>query len=120
MGLKVINKMTEFARENESAMDRALNKMSIDIERLSKEQVPFGKTGHLKASGRHQRYGKLKYKVEFDREYARFQEFGGDEKRKVIRYSMPGKKAHYLRDPGIEISKRAIDYIKQQVNSIHI
>lgn len=120
MGVRVVNKITEFARENEAAMDRALNKMSIDIERLSKEQVPFGKTGHLKASGRHERYGKLKYKTEFNREYARFQEFGGDEKRKVRRYSMPGKKAHYLRDPGVEVSKKAVEYFKQQVNSIRI
>jgi hypothetical protein len=117
--ITVIDKLKDFVRENSDAMDRALNAMAIDIERLSKAQVPF-KKGQLKASGTHIRMGMLSYKVIYNKIYARFQEFGGDGKRVVKHYSYPGKKAHYLRDPGNEVAKRAVDYFKREVNTIRV
>jgi hypothetical protein len=56
-------------------MDRALNRMAIDIERLAKMTVPV-KGGQLKSSGQHQRVGRLKYVVYFNKEYAAHVEFG--------------------------------------------
>lgn len=119
MGLKIVNNIKKFAKENADAMDRALNKMAIDIERLSKEQVPHNK-GQLKASGKHQRIGYLKYAVSYNKVYARFQEFGGDDTRTVRKYSKPGKKKFYLRDPGRQIIQRVIDYFKEQVRTIRV
>ncbi len=119
MGVTIINNIRKFAQENANAMDRALNKMAIDIERLSKEQVPHSK-GQLKASGRHEKVGYLKYKVSYNKVYARFQEFGGDGKRVVRKYSLPGKKKFYLRDPGRTIAQRVIDYFKEQARTIRV
>lgn len=120
MGFKVIDNIKKFAKENSMAMDRALNKMAIDIERLSKEQVPHGETGHLKASGKHEKAGYLDYKVSYNKVYARYQEFGGDGRRTVRNYSLPGKKAHYLRDPGRQIAQRVISYFMEQAASIRV
>lgn len=119
MGLKIVNKINEFAKQNASAMDVALNRMAVDIERLSKMQVPF-KKGQLKSSGRHQRIGLLKYKVEYDKEYARYQEFGGDGKRVVKRYSYPGKNKFYLRDSGRIVAGKALSYIKSETVGIKV
>lgn len=120
MAVKVINKIKQFAGENANAMDRALNKMAIDIERLSKDQVPHGETGLLKASGRHERKGYLSYQVSYNKIYARFQEYGGDGRRKVRKYSKAGKKSFYLRDPGRTIAAKVINYFREQASSIKV
>lgn len=117
MGIKITDNIKDFVRNNASAMDRALNRMAIDVERQSKAQVPHDK-GQLKASGHFTRLGLLKYKVQYNSEYARFQEFGGDDKRKVLHYSKAGKKKFYLRDAGKTIAARAIDYIKGEIGLI--
>lgn len=116
---KIVNKLLEFAKENEGAMDRALNRMAVDIERLSKMQVPHDK-GQLKASGYHKKEGRLHYTVGYNKVYARYQEFGGDGKRIVKNYSKPGKKKFYLKDPATMIAKRAVDYFKQEAKGVKV
>lgn len=118
--IKIINNIKKYTSANESALDRALNRMSIDIERLSKEQVPHGETGSLKASGHHERVSKLKYHIIYNKVYALYQHEGGDGKRVVRRYSKPGKKKHYLKDPGELIGRKAIEYFRQEVSNIRI
>ena len=117
--IKMVNKIAEFARENAYAMDRALGRMAIDIERLSKEQVPHDK-GHLKASGYHYKKGLLNWQVVYNKVYALFQHEGKrqDGSHVVRRYSKPGKKKHYLIDPAKLIVSRAIDYFKREVETI--
>lgn len=119
MGVRITDKLPQFVKANFSAMDRSLNRMAVDIERLSKERVPFLK-GQLKASGRHRKAGLLDYKVEYNTVYARFQEFGGDARRVVKKYSYPGKQAHYLRDSGNEIARKAINYFMEEARSIKV
>lgn len=119
MSLKVIDKMPSFISGNYGAMDRSLNRMAIDIERLSKEQVPVLK-GQLRSSGKHRRIGPLKYVMEYLKEYARFQEFGGDGKRTVRHYTYPGKKAFYLRDSAQTIVSKAISYFKSEAERIKV
>lgn len=118
--LTIIDKLPQWVEGSFKALDRSLNRMVIDIERLSKQQVPVGKTGHLKASGSHKRIGFLRYQVEYNKEYAAYQEFGGDGVRVVKHYSLPGKKKFYLRDPGDLITSRALDYIKREASHIRI
>ena len=118
-GFKIVDNILRFVAASENAMDRALNRMAVDIERLSKEQVPHLK-GQLKASGYHIKIGRLSWRVVYNKEYARFQEFGGDDKRVVRRYSKPGKKKFYLRDPGRLIAQRAPLYFKQESDKIKI
>jgi hypothetical protein len=117
--IKIVDKIMTFVRENATVMDRALNRMAIDIERLSKAQVPL-KDGQLRASGHFQRLGPLNYIVSYNMEYARFQEFGGDHKRTVRKYTTPGTKKFYLRDPGNQISAKAVDYFRNEAKTIHI
>jgi len=119
MSVKVTNNIKRFVAQNASAMDRSLNKMAVDIERLSKEQVPF-RNGQLKASGKHLKRGFLKWQVEYDTVYARYQEFGGDARRVIRNYTLPGKKSFYLRDPGDLISRRAVQYFLQEAKTISI
>jgi hypothetical protein len=119
MSVKIIDKSKQFVRANEDAVDRALNRMAIDIERLSKEQVPHNK-GPLKSSGSHRRYDRLIYHVFYRKEYALYQHEGGDGKRVVRNYSKPGKKKHYLIDPAKIISEKKTNYMKQEISQISI
>lgn len=119
MGYRITNKIKQFAKKHEGAMDRALNRMAVDIERLSKQFVPH-KDGQLKSSGRHRKRDKFKYTVSYDMEYAAFQEYGGDGKRVVRRYSKAGKKKFYLRDAGNSISSKVINYFRSEAGKIKI
>lgn len=115
--IKVINNIMKFVKHYNNGMDRALNRMAIDIERLAKARVPVGKTGQLKASGKHRKVGNLRYHTEFNKEYAAYQEWGGDGKGKVVRnYTTPGTGKFYLKRSGDEIKKRAWQYVKQEMN----
>ena len=114
MGVKVINNISKFIDRSYKSMDRALNRMVIDVERLSKMQVPHDK-GQLKASGHHERKGFLLYQIVYNKAYALYQEFGGDGKKKVVRkYSKAGKKKFYLRDPGRLIASKAMSYFRSE------
>lgn len=119
MGVTIIDKSKKFIKANYDALDRALNVMAIDIERISKNVVPF-KRGHLKASGKHFRIGYLLYKVYYHKEYARYQEFGTDGSKVVRHYTMAGKKKFYLRDSGREVARKAVQYFKNQIKTIRI
>lgn len=119
--VKVVDRMKQFLLANADAMDRALNRMAIDIDRLSKDVVPISKSGgHLHSSGHFRKAGYLSYKVSYNTEYARFQEFGGDATRTVRRYTYPGKKKFYLRDSGDTIASKALTYFKQEANATRL
>jgi hypothetical protein len=115
----IIDNLAKFGTEMVKGLDRALNLMAIDIERLSKAQVPL-KTGQLRSSGYHRKRGTLDYVVVYNKEYARYQEFGGDGKRKVRNYSKPGTKPFYLRDPGRLVANNSLKYIEQEATRVKI
>lgn len=136
--VKVEDHWDKFAAGNELAMDRALNRMAIDIERLAKQTVPV-KGGQLKSSGHHQRIGRLKYVVYFNKEYAAHVEFGtkphtitptrasvlafkvGDKTvfAKSVRH--PGFKGRfYLSDAIRTIVQKDIEYIQREVKNIQV
>lgn len=117
--LKVIDKMVIFVRENANAMDRSLARMAVDIERLSKAQVPL-KSGQLRSSGHFVKKSLLKYQVIYNKVYARFQEFGGSAGRVVKNYTSAGTKKFYLRDAGRTITKDALNYVKSEIKKINI
>jgi hypothetical protein len=119
MKLTITDNIMKFVIANSGAMDRALNRMAIDIERLSKEQVPVDH-GQLRSAGDHLQLSLLRWVVKYDKVYARYQEFGGDGRRVVRNYSKPGSKAFYLKDPGDTIAQNALSYIKQEAGTIHL
>ena len=119
MGVKVINNLNKFVGKNYLALDRAMERMAVDIERLAKQKVPV-ELGPLQSSGRKVKLGLLKHRVEFNKEYAAFQEFGGDKTRKVRKYTTPGTGAHFLRDAGVKVSERVIQYIRGAVSELRL
>lgn len=136
--VKIEDHWDKFAHGNEQAMDRALNRMAIDIERLAKQTVRV-KGGQLKSSGHHQRIGRLKYIVYFNKEYAAHVEFGTKphtitaSRAKVLAFKVgdqtvfaksvrhPGFKGRfYLTDAIKTIVQKDIEYIKREVQNISI
>lgn len=117
--IKIIDNIVKFVKAEANATDRALNRMAVDIERLAKVRVPVDK-GQLKSSGGHRRVGFLNYRTEFNKEYAAYQEFGGDGKRVVKRYTTPGTGKFYLKSSGDQIAEQAVTYIRNEVSKIKV
>jgi hypothetical protein len=134
---KIIDKLPSFVSNNVSAMDRVLNKMSIDIERIAKMTAPV-KTGLLKSSGQHTRKGLLSYVVFFNKEYASGVEFGtrphvieavnkkvlADKKAGIIfgkRVMHPGSKGRFFLTKAIkQVLSRDVEYFKKEVQTIKV
>ena len=117
--VRIVNNILRFTQGFVGSMDRALNRMAIDIERVAKQRVPL-KHGQLRSSGHHEKVANLVYHTIFNKTYARFQEFGGDEKRKVKKYSKEGTGKFYLKSSGDDVSKFATQYLKQEAGRIKI
>jgi len=119
--IKVIDNILKFVEEDAKAVDRALNRMAIDIERYSKATVPV-KMGQLRSTGRHVRVGFLNYRTEYNKEYAAFQEWGGDPDRGIVvrHYTTPGTGKFYLKHAGDRVKKDAINYLRQEVRGIKV
>ena len=112
--VKVTDKSKQFVNANGDALDRVLAQMAVDIERLAKQQVPH-KTGALQTSGHFERMGFCKYRVFFNKVYARRWE-----------YETPkngfkeGRKSHYLGDPAKTITAQGKPRIKAMLNGVRI
>lgn len=117
--ITVIDNLPRFGTLAGQATDRALNRMAVDIERMSKAQVPV-KHGQLRSAGHHTKLGYLRYQIYYNMVYARFQEFGGDLKRRVRRYTKPGSKSFFLRDPGNHIAKQAVEYFRRAASEVTV
>lgn len=130
--LRIIDNMKAFVVQNTNAMDRTLNRMAMDIDVRAKELVPIGpmksqnknshSSGQLKSSIRHVRKGILNYIVYANMEYAAYQEFGmwPDKSHVIKHHTYPGRITHYLGTAGKELSKKAIDYFRQEANTIKV
>jgi hypothetical protein len=112
MAVTVKNNIKKFFAKAENAADMVLSGMAVDILRMSKQQVPVDK-GQLQSSGILEKQGKLKYRIVYNKKYARFQHAGGDDKRRVRRYTYPGKKSHYLSDPADSVKSKQGTYLKK-------
>lgn len=116
--MKIIDKSDEFKRKTADRIDRILFSMANDIQNLAKMKVPQ-KQGHLQGSILAKRKPGVKHAwmVEAAKEYARFQEFGGDGRRVVRHYSTPGTGKFYLRDSGRQVASNAMNYIRKELNA---
>lgn len=137
--IRIVDHWDKFAAGNELAMDRALNRMAIDIERQAKMTVPV-KKGQLKSSGHHQRMGRLSYVVYFNKEYAAHVEFGvsahqiAPKNKGFLAFQIGGKWVYtkkavmhpgfkgrfYLTDAIKAVVSKDIDYIRQEVQNISV
>jgi len=120
MGIRIKDGMNAFRKMNDEMVDLVLNGMAIDIERMAKLVVPvginqrkiksgknkgqFAKTGGpLRASIKHYKKKEKAYFIIANKEYAAYQEFGGDGRRIVRNYSKVGTGKEYLSGPGKKI-----------------
>ena len=121
--VRVENNLPAWIRKSEQGADMVLSTMATDILRLSKEQVPVGRPkatggkggGHLKASGILSRVENLKYRINYNKEYAAYQHRGmrRDGTHVVRNYSYPGSKAKYLSDPAESIWNKRKSYVSR-------
>lgn len=101
----IIDKMPSFSRSVDSIMEDALREGGRDVLIKAKTKAPFQKGG-LRSESDVSSQGKLKQRISFWKEYARFQEFGGDGKRRIRKYSSSGTGAHFLKDSGDEQAQK--------------
>lgn len=103
--IRVVDKMPSFKRSLYSVMDDAVKEAARDTLIVAKSKAPYQKGG-LRSATEITSPRPLVKRVSFWEEYARFQEFGGDAKRRVRNYTTSGTGAHFLRNAGDQQSKK--------------
>lgn len=105
MSVKITDHMPSFSRSVSKVMDDALKEGATDTLVGAKLRAPF-QHGQLRSSTDAKRVGSLLWRVSFWMEYARFQEFGGDGKRRVRHYTTAGTGKGYLKQAGDTQAKK--------------
>lgn len=105
MATIIRDRLPQFRGNLNLVLDDAFREGSRDILIKAKTKAPFLKGGLRKDTGI-KRVSNLKWRVSFWSEYARYQEFGGDSKRTIRRYSTAGTGKHYLREAGDEVATK--------------
>lgn len=112
MAVKVINRLPRFKQTLYVVLDDALKEGARDIRLHAKEKAPY-KMGHLRANSDFTQIGRLKWRVSFWEVYARFQEFGGNNKRRVRKYTTSGTGKHYLKNAGDQMVLKLKSILKK-------
>ena len=116
----IIDKMPRFKNSLNDVLNDALREGARDILIDAKTKAPF-KKGGLRSDTETKGIGKLKWQVSFFKEYARFQEFGGDSKRKVRNYTTAGTGKAYLKNAGDNVSKnRMLGIIRKHLTRARV
>lgn len=105
MSVRVDDKLPQFKVVARMVLNDGLKEAGRDTLIKARTRAPFQKGG-LRSNSEVKAVSLLWQRVSFWLEYARFQEFGGDEKRTVRRYSTSGTGKHYLRKSGDEMTKK--------------
>jgi hypothetical protein len=117
MSVKVNDKLPGFKQSLYNTLNDALADASKDILIKAKIKAPLDKGG-LRANSENKQMARLFWRISFWKEYARFQEFGGDKKRVVRNYSTPGTGKRYLSKSGDEyMAKMKITLKKHTVRA---
>jgi hypothetical protein len=105
MAVIIHDRLPQFKGKLNLVLDDAFREGSRDILIKAKTKAPFLKGG-LRKDTDVSKVEAFKWRVSFWSEYARYQEFGGDSKRRVRRYSTAGTGSHYLKNAGDEIASK--------------
>jgi hypothetical protein len=108
--VKVVDKLPQFTKQLHELLDDALRETSLDILIKSRDTAPFRKGG-LRSDSYNDQVAQLHWRVSYNKEYARFQEFGGDGNRVVRNYTTPGTGAAYLKTAG----NNGVDNLKRNI-----
>lgn len=105
MSLRVVDNLPAFGRSVARVLDDALKEGATDTLVSAKLRAPF-EHGALRSDTDVKRVGPLWWRVSFWMEYARFQELGGDLRRRVRRYTTAGTGKGFLKDAGDTQAKK--------------
>lgn len=117
MSVKVDNKLPSFTRNMYVTLNTALADASRDVLIDAKTNAPFRK-GQLRGDSSFKDVGILKWRISFFKEYARFQEFGGDGKRVVRNYTTAGTGRDYLKNAGDKQRIKLIATLKKHLSIV--
>jgi hypothetical protein len=101
VSVRVNDKLPVFKSRLYAVMDDALKEAGRDGLIKAKTYAPFDKGG-LRGESEVRKISVMRWRISFWKEYARFQEFGGDSKRRVRNYSTSGTGKAYLKRAGDE------------------
>lgn len=116
---RVVDNLPRFTKNLIPVIDDALREAGRDTLILAKKRAPFEKGG-LRSNADLKQVSQLNWRVSFWQEYARFQEFGGDAKRKVRNYSTPGTGKRYLKSSGDEQAKKFTMTLKKHLPRVRV
>lgn len=112
MSVTVKDRMPQFSRSAKLVLDDALKEGAKDIIVSAKTKAPFQK-GALRRDSDVKKISRLLWRVSFWAEYARYQEFGGDGRRTIRKYSTAGTGKGYLGSSGDEVAGRIVRKFKK-------
>lgn len=101
------NRLPQFQLSARKVLGDALKEGAKDTLITARKKAPF-KKGHLRSGSDFKQNAPLVERITFWEEYARFQEFGGDGKRTVKRYSTSGTGKGYLKKSGDAQAKKLV------------
>lgn len=111
MSVKINDRIQEFGISARNQLDTAIMQSAVNILVASKHKAPFNKGG-LRSDTETKRIVPMHWRVSYWKEYARFQEFGGDGKRIVRNYTTAGTGKKYLSTAGNNERENLIKRIK--------
>ncbi len=118
--MNIVNdKMPQFKRSLYNVLDDAFREGARDTLINAKQNAPFDKGG-LRSETEVSKPGILHYRVSFWKEYARYQEFGGDDNRTVRNYSTAGTGKAYLKTAGDKEATKLVMTIKKHIPRVRV
>lgn len=117
--VKIVDKLPSFSRHMKTTLDDAVAEAAKDVLINAKNRAPFAK-GALRREADVKQSKMLTYIISFWVEYARFQEFGGNAKRRVRNYTTGGTGAHFLKSSGDEQVSKLAATVKKHALRIRV
>lgn len=117
MSVRVNDRLPIFAQRARDVLDDAVRELAVDAYREALDTTPLDK-GTLRSESEVKKVAQRHWRVSFWSLYARFQEFGGDGKRRVRNYTTAGTGKHYLKNGGDKQMKRAHRVFKKHARRV--
>lgn len=115
MSVKINDKLPIFTSKLKIYADDAMKELAKDIFTVAKSNAPY-KHGRLRNESKPiDKKSNAHYWVQFRAVYARYQEFGGDGRRIIRKYTTAGTGKHYLQNAGNRQTSRAIGVIRKHL-----
>lgn len=119
MATRIIDKMPAFNLGAKQALNNSLREASRDILVLSKNRAPYQK-GALRSQSDALMKALLHWQVNYYMEYARYQEFGGNNKKTIRRYTTSGTGKKYLSSAGNDTSDKMANLFKKHGERVRV